>query len=49
MILRRESLAGMISVVAEYCRGRVNFVNSLQKFGFINGVDKCKLATVQRF
>ena len=22
---------------------------SIQKFGFINGVDKCKLATVQRF
>ena len=21
----------------------------IQKFGFINGVDKCKLATVQRF
>ena len=28
MILRRESLAGVISVVAEYCPGRVNFVNS---------------------
>ena len=23
--------------------------SSIQKFGFINGVDKCKLATVQRF
>ena len=23
--------------------------SSRQKFGFINGVDKCKLATVQRF
>ena len=23
--------------------------SNIQKFGFINGVDKCKLATVQRF
>ena len=27
----------------------INCDNGIQKFGFINGVDKCKLATVQRF
>ena len=52
-------LAGCVVVVRAVCcmKGVVSketvvlrrWGSSVQKFGFINGVDKCKLATVQRF